>query len=219
MTATRVIAIDGGMVNAYLLQGTERFVLVDTLTGGKRALLDGALADAGCNQGALSLIVATHGDSDHIGNCAYLRERLRAPVGMHAAEVSVAETGDMAAGRPHIGGFTKFVFALLGGVFGLKKRDRFTPDVLLDEGDSLAEYGVDARVLYIPGHSEGSIGILTAEGDLFCGDLMTNRTRPEANSLVDSPKLMAESIERLRGMGVRTVYPGHGKPFALSELA
>jgi len=61
--------------------------------------------------------------------------------------------------------------------------------------------------------------VLTAWGDPLCGDLMTNRTRPEANSLVDDPGRLAESIERVRRMDARTVYPGHGRPFAMSELA
>jgi glyoxylase-like metal-dependent hydrolase (beta-lactamase superfamily II) len=216
--APQVIVIDGGMVNAYLLKTGERFVLVDTLTPGKRRLLDGALADAGCSAGSLALIVATHGDSDHVGNCAHVRERFGAPIGMHRAEAPVAETGDMRAGRPHMGGLSKAIFALLGPLFGLRKQDRFTPDIYFEDGDSLAEYGLDATVLHQPGHSEGSISVLTAQGDLFCGDLMTNRARPEANSLVDSPEKLAASVERVRTLGVRTVYPGHGKPFAMGEL-
>ena len=58
--------------------------------------------------------------------------------------------------------------------FGFGKSERFKPDFYIEEGYEFSEYGFDAKVLYIPGHSRGSIGILTAGGDLFCGDLLEN---------------------------------------------
>lgn len=216
--AVEVITVDGGMVNAFLLRSGERFVLVDTLMPNKRATLERALAAAGCSAGKLALIVATHGDADHTGSCAYLRDKLGAPIGMHPAETVVVETGDMRAARSQLSGTSRFVFGVLGAVFGLAKRDRFTPDVLLQDADSLSAYGVDATVVHLPGHSEGSIGILTEPGDLICGDLMTSTGRPQANTLVDNPEQLSASLGRVRGLGVRTVYPGHGRPFAMSEL-
>ena len=103
-------------------------------------------------------------------------------------------------------------------LFGLRKSDRFTPDVLLADGDDLSVYGLDARILHQPGHTNGSISVLTAGGDLICGDLMTNTGAPQANRLVDDTAEMAASITRARQAGARAVYPGHGKPFAMSEL-
>ncbi|MDR3686685.1 MAG: MBL fold metallo-hydrolase [Coriobacteriia bacterium] len=216
--AVEVIRIDGGSVNAYLLKNGDRFVLVDTLTRGKRASLERQLAAAGCSASKLGLIVATHGDSDHVGSCAYLRDKMGAPIGMHEREAVVAETGDMRAARPHAKEAIRVIFGVLMPLFGLRKSDRFTPDVLLADGDDLSAYGVDARVLYQPGHSEGSISVLTANGDLICGDLMTNTGAPQANTLVDDAAEMAASVARARQAGARTVYPGHGKPFAMSEL-
>jgi glyoxylase-like metal-dependent hydrolase (beta-lactamase superfamily II) len=52
--------------------------------------------------------------------------------------------------------------------------EKFTPDLEIDEGFDLSSYGFDGRILHIPGHSKGSIGVLTAKGDLFCGDLFYN---------------------------------------------
>jgi len=107
----------------------------------------------------------------------------------------------------------------MGLVFGLPVADRYTPDVLLDDGDSLAEYGIDASVCHLTGHSDGSISVLTADGDLVCGDLMMNTKRPGPTRLVADPSALAASIERVRTLGVRTVYPGHGTPFGIAELA
>ena len=70
----------------------------------------------------------------------------------------------------------------------------FEPDLLVEDGFDLSEYGVDARVLHLPGHSKGSIGVLTADGALFCGDLLYNWRRP-STPIVDD---LADQTASLR---------------------
>jgi hydroxyacylglutathione hydrolase len=64
--------------------------------------------------------------------------------------------------------------SLVGLLFSLPTADRFMPDFFVSQGDRLSEYGFDAEGIELPGHSKGSIGLLTEEGDLFCGDLLAN---------------------------------------------
>ena len=97
-------------------------------------------------------------------------------------------------------------------------RFTFEPDVFLEDEQDLSAYGLDARVVHLPGHSSGSIGILAGDGDLFCGDLLVNVMRPSLHYYIDDLAQAHESIRKLRGLGVETVYPGHGKPFPSSEL-
>jgi hydroxyacylglutathione hydrolase len=72
--------------------------------------------------------------------------------------------------------------------------------------------------VHIPGHSSGSIGVLTAGGHLFCGDLLTNTGGPVLNQIMDDPAAARASVERLRSLHIDTVYPGHGGPFSLEQL-
>jgi glyoxylase-like metal-dependent hydrolase (beta-lactamase superfamily II) len=99
--------------------------------------------------------------------------------------------------------------------FRLGKLNRFKPDFYVDEGYNFSAYGFDAMVLNLPGHSKGSIGILTARGDLFCGDLLVNTGKPDKNTLVDDPAELDASVEKLKHLQVNTVYPGHGQPFPM----
>jgi glyoxylase-like metal-dependent hydrolase (beta-lactamase superfamily II) len=94
----------------------------------------------------------------------------------------------------------------------------FKPDVYLEDGQSLAAYGSDAVVLHLPGHTRGSIGILTADAELVCGDLMSSMVRPSLHFFINDMAAARASIDRLRGLGVRTIYPGHGKPFRFERL-
>ena len=72
-----------GSVNCYLIETDDGFVLIDTGGSNKRADLVRALEGAGCKPGNLNLIVLTHGDFDHIGNCAFLREKFGTRAAMH----------------------------------------------------------------------------------------------------------------------------------------
>lgn len=73
-------------------------------------------------------------------------------------------------------------------------------------------------MIHFPGHSRGSIGVLTAGGDLFCGDLLINTDKPARNTLIDDRAKYDASVERLRTLEVKTVYPGHGRPFDMEQF-
>ena len=203
-------------VNCYLLDAADGFVLVDTGHATARRALLRALEETGYRPGTLRLVLLTHGDFDHTGNAAALRAAFGAPIAMHRGDVGMAERGDMFAGRKKPSVLVRLLVPLL---VRLRPADRFTPDLLLEEGTDLAPYGLDARALWLPGHSRGSVALLTAGGALFCGDLLENSRVPALNSLMDDPAAGQASLERLRGLGAVTVYPGHGAPFALEELA
>lgn len=95
--------------------------------------------------------------------------------------------------------------------------DRFSPDVYVEGGQSLSAYGFSANVLHLPGHSKGSIGVLTSDGGLFCGDLIYNFFKPNLVWIDDLAEANG-SVGRLKTLNVRTVSPGHGKPFRWEEF-
>lgn len=204
-------------VNCYLLEGDGSSVLIDTGTPQSRARLEEKLERAGCHPGDLRLIVLTHGDYDHAGNARYLREKFGAKIGMHRNDTERVERADWDLGmKPRPDRFTMFfrlMSKLLRRFIDASAFERFSPALFLEDEQSLAEYGIDATVLHLPGHTTGSIGVLTAEGELVCGDLMQNMIRPRLHFFIDDVTAARADIERLGRLGVTTVYPGHGKSF------
>jgi hydroxyacylglutathione hydrolase len=208
-----------GGVNCYLVKTDTGFILIDTGFSSKRGGLEMELESAGCKPGNLVLILITHADSDHSGNAAFLREKYGAKIAIHRGESEVVERGDMLLSRKKRPFLTRIVLPF----FRLGESDRFKPDFTIEDRYDLSEYGFDAQVLHIPGHSIGSVGILTADGDpsvgsgqaLFCGELLTNTGKPALNSLMDDPAAANASFERLKRLEIQTVYPGHGKPFTM----
>jgi len=209
----------GAFISCFLLPSRDGFVLIDTGPAMSLERLVAGLKRAGCGPGDLQLVVLTHGDMDHIGNCAYLQEAFRTQIAMHKLESKVAETGDMRWSRkekPDQLPWLFKVFRPFGRLLG--KPRTFTPDVFLEDGQRLADYGVDATVLHLPGHTKGSIAVLTDAGDLFCGDLFWNTRRPRLHPYIDDLPAARASVERLRELPVGTIYPAHGKPFPVDQL-
>ncbi len=208
-----------GGVNCYLIKNQQGFFLLDTGFAKNRSEIEAELQNNGCTPGQLKLIVLTHGDFDHSGNAAYLREKYGAKIALHPADKGMVEYGDLFYSRkanPLMKAMGKLILVLLNS--SLKKEDQFTPDFHLEDASDLKAFGLDAKIIHIPGHSLGSIGILTSAGEFFCGDLLENRKEPAKNSLMPDKKAFQASIEKLKPLQIGTTYPGHGAPFRFEQF-
>jgi glyoxylase-like metal-dependent hydrolase (beta-lactamase superfamily II) len=215
-TISLLLPIGLGPVNCYLIKTNTGHILIDTGGSNRRTDLEKELESTGCNPGNLKLIVLTHGDFDHTGNAAYLRKKFGTKIAMHYDDLGMVERGDMFWNRKKGNILIRMIAPIL---FGFGKSKRFKPDLYIEDGYDLSEYGFDAKVLHIPGHSKGSIGILTADGDFFCGDLLTNWDKPVLNSIMDDSAAANASAGKLKNLRIKTAYPGHGKPFPMEVMS
>ena len=215
------IALD--FVNAWLFDLDGSFILVDSGLSMHRERLDAALRAAGCEPGRLALHILTHPDSDHAGNSAWLREAWGAKVAIHEKDAPALASGIMPRRRA-IGSLSWIVG--LSQLVPRKPGLGCTADILLEDGQSLEAWGLDARVYHLPGHTPGSIGILTVPGatatkDFIAGDLVANWHRPGPGLLASDLEAYRASLDRARALVPADgwVYPGHGAPFPASGLA
>jgi hydroxyacylglutathione hydrolase len=202
-------------VNCYLIKSGESYFLIDTGITKTRDQLEQAIKDAGCKPRGLKLIIITHGHMDHIGNAVYLRDKYGAKIAMHMGDAKMVESGDMFINTE--GGALIAIIGIFSKLFGLAG-PKFTPDILLEDNQSLKEYGLDATVIHNPGHSEGSISIYTANKNLFCGDLFNNDKKPVKASIIKNAEKLDASVEKIKTLDTKTIYPGHGKPFTTDQL-
>jgi hydroxyacylglutathione hydrolase len=197
-------------VNCYLIHTETGYFLIDTGIKNRRKELEDSIVEAGCQPDDLKLIIITHGHIDHIGNSAYLRNKYGAKIAMHRGDVKMVTGAGMFADAP-----PSLMIKLIGflmKITGLSDFEIFTPDIMLEDNQSLQEYGLDATVLHTPGHSKGSISILTASGDLFCGDIFSGSVEG-VTTLVDDKSKLDSSVEYLKALNNKSFYPGHGKIF------
>ena len=93
----------------------------------------------------------------------------------------------------------------------------FEADELIDDRYDLKKYNLDAKIIHLPGHTKGSIGILTNDGNFICGDILANTKKPSIALNALSFKELKNSINKLPSDKIKMVYPGHGEPFEYKE--
>jgi hydroxyacylglutathione hydrolase len=230
-----IIRIDLKGVNCYLGKAGDNYILFDT---GGHMIFDKPYTDRcetlvcelerlGCKPGNIKLIILTHGDIDHVANANFIKEKYQTKIAMHVGDLPLVENLTI---EKMLGSF-KLRSIILKIIFQIFKKPikkisckilsdfkPYKPDILIDEGDSLLEFGFNAKILHIPGHTEGSIGVLTEDGDLIAGDILVNIKRPSIALNAADFKLLAESVKRLKTMSINIIYPGHGLPFTMNDL-
>lgn len=218
---TLITTINLGGVNCYLIQSDTNYILIDNGFPAKRTFLENELVKAGCKPGSLKLIVLTHGDHDHAGNSVFLRDKYSVKIAMHVEDSVMVEQGDMNWNRKEKPDKVSLMFRvmpLISFFFKPGKFETFTPDIFIDENFDFSQYGFDAKIIYIPGHSKGSIGILTSDGSLFCGDFLYNFFGQPSLEFCDNLADFKTSSEKLKNYQIITFYPGHGKSFTMEQF-
>lgn len=201
-----VLRIGCGTVNCYLISRGRDAVLVDT--GGirhRQKILDA------CNPFHMRLLVLTHGHVDHVQNTAFLADALQIPVAMHADDIGLLsdQFSQPLAAR---GVFGRVMRALSLRSFRTEPLPQFTPDILLRDGDLLDGYGIPARILGLPGHTRGSIGLDIMGRDLIVGDALMHLGPPAPAPLYYDRTQLLQSARVITALGARRVYFGHGLP-------
>ena len=150
----------------------------------------------------VTVIIATHAHFDHVLAAARLRELTGAPFMLHDEDKPVL-SWLQESGRLFL---------------GVELPPPPEIDTSAAEGDRLVAGGVELEVVHTPGHSPGSISLVSAEavfsGDtLFAGSIgRTDLPGGDTQALLDavSQKLFTLDPEL-------PVYPGHGPATTLGE--
>lgn len=185
-----------GFVNAYLVKTGNKYILIDTGAGNYEQLKK-QLAGYGCKK--LAFVIITHGDPDHIGNCESLRKDFKVKIAMHKADYPFKFTKRKI--KPFL---MRLLMKIMIPILATKVVP-FRPDIFLEEK---SYYGL--RVIFTPGHTKGSVVILTRNGSLISGDTIING---KPAYIVEDEDDLKNSIKKLSSIRFKIVYPGHGKPF------
>ncbi|MDO5575042.1 MAG: MBL fold metallo-hydrolase [bacterium] len=219
-----ITQLDLGLVNAYLLEENGVFMLVDT--GGylfgdgknlnnRRDILESKLKEAGVTKENLKLLFLTHGDCDHCMNAAYIAKKYEVPIAMNQADLNLVNHPKLEFVMKTVN-YRSFVMKLVTKLIYSKIEklmektiqdfESFTPDVFVKDGDRLDPYGFSATVITLPGHTPGSVGIVTDENEAIVGD-----AGPGAMNAFDFADY-DKSLEKIVRGKYKTIYMGHKPP-------
>lgn len=210
-----VIPLTPWLVNTYLVRG-ERPILVDTGFPSDEPAIRAALDAQGIALTDLALIFITHAHGDHFGSAAAFKASSSAPVSIHPLEAERLASGT--SGHVEALSTTGRIISLLP--MTAQTLTAVEPEVLLEDGQTLNGYGLAARVIHTPGHTDGSVSLLIEDiaiiGDLMAGSLLYP-DQPDYPFFIedpaDQPQILT-SLRRLLDEDAQTFYPGHGLPFS-----
>lgn len=189
-----------GFCSVLLIEGEKR-VLFDSAHVGRRTYLQAQLAQRGLTPSDIDLQVLSHAHWDHVQNCDLFDH---APMLLHHDERRYAQA-------PH-------------------RNDWATPQwtgvvletMRLQEAGQGYEIMPGCRVIELPGHSPGSIGLEVETEDGRCiiaGDAIHNASVAQAgrNPLVFWNAEQADASIRRCVQANALIYPGHDRPFRLKD--
>ncbi|MCH5200561.1 MAG: MBL fold metallo-hydrolase [Oscillospiraceae bacterium] len=197
-----------GNGNCYIVSNGENAVLVDTCREKYRDRILNA-----CKPYNIRLLILTHGHLDHVQNAAFLAKELNVPIAMSKADLELIDN-NIAQSLEAESFMGKIVLAVSIKSLSTEKFTKFTPTVFLNEGDTLEPYGINAKVLAVPGHTDGSIALDVGGKFLIVGDALMNMFYPTVSMLYHDKEVMLKSAERIGDLGERAIYFGHGKPLS-----
>lgn len=210
-----------GTSNVYLIKGDDGYIMVDAGNSRKAKRFMRFLRTKEILPSDIKLIIITHVHYDHVHSLKAIKEFCKCPVLVHEAESELLRRGKVVVppGTYLIGKISSRLARALSPLVSLPQVE---PDLLISDETSLAEYGVDGKIIPTPGHTDGSLSVFLASGEAFVGDLAINHLPFNFGSIFppfasDVEKLLS-SWQKLLDYGATVIYPGHGKAFAANRL-
>ena len=99
--------------------------------------------------------------------------------------------------------------------------DPVEPDIIIEEDYSLQEYGIDAEVIHTPGHTAGTLSIITSKGNAFIGCSTHGfplRIIPGLPSVAQDIEQVKSSWKRILEEGAKQIHGSHGKAVTVQRM-
>ncbi|MFC6720118.1 MBL fold metallo-hydrolase [Natrialbaceae archaeon GCM10025896] len=221
-----------------LIDGSEP-ILVDAGMVGEESLeqLQAGLANAGRSLSEIEHLVVTHPHVDHLGQIPAIQEAadptVYAPAGVRKRldrdRADLEETVRVNGKAAGLVGST-LEMAIEKSTESLERNqallDPETVDHWIEHDQLFTVGGLELRAIHTPGHQADHLcyyGDLDGEAVLFSGDLLLEPFRSVIihtgldDGVEDGVKAFYTSLERLDGLDVDRVFPGHGPAHQQSE--
>lgn len=196
MIAVQRFVFNSFGVNTYVISGkNHECIIVDPACSNLKEenLLSGYIHDYHLSP---VMLVNTHYHVDHILGNAFVANKYSLKPSAHKGGQLFWETARE-----------------FGSVFGINLREVKKPEIFIEEGDILIADDIELRVLYTPGHADGSVCLVSdSQNFVITGDVLFQGSIGRTDLPTGDFDLLRQSIEQKLFMLPPDciVYPGHG---------
>ncbi len=211
-----------GINRSYIIKD-KGIIMVDAGPPRKIKRIQIFLKEQLINPNEIKLIVATHGDFDHIGSAKELKELTGAKIAIHKNDRTHLEKS-IYNFPPGVNGWGRILHFLLSAPLKVCMKISSTQAdiVLSDDEFNLESFGIDGKIIHTPGHTSGSVSVLLKTGEAFVGCLAHNnlpfRLHPNLPIFAEDIEQIKKSWETIINQGAKIIYPGHGDPFPVDII-
>lgn len=180
---------------------TNCYLVWDELTS-QALIIDPADDGTAINDQILNLqlkplaIVLTHGHFDHVLGSLEVKTAWNIPILIHPADKELLAKANSSA---------KYWTGIAG--------DPVPPaDDFLKDGQALNIGHSALTIIHTPGHTKGQIALYNDEV-IFVGDTIFKEGVGRTDFSYSNSKQLRQSIDKIKTLGQKLVYPGHGEVF------
>lgn len=200
-------------ISVYVIRGENGDMLIDS---GFATTYKSIINWIEENQFNITDIFITHAHPDHDWNVAKLKNKYNARVWMNEKDKTIIRNFQS---QKQIPTSKRYRFRVKWISFWTKtplfKSKQYLPEIVISsEGcEVLKSYGYEGYIVFLPGHTYGSMGIKTDEV-LYCGDAYTvingQPMLPPHGTDID---MMNDSVSKIKRICPKYLACGHGVPY------
>lgn len=201
-----------GCFNLYVIRGNDGDILIDTgfilMKNSIKRWLD---------KFNIKLIILTHAHVDHIWNVSYIKDLYNCEVAIGKFDVDNIDNSKICS-IPSSKKYKHWTYLMN---WGMKKfiPDFFNIDYKLEDNQIINKYGIKLKIVHLPGHTTGSIGIMY-NNYLFCGDSLVNRKINRVQIAYQNQDNIAacESVRKIVELHPKLIFAGHNRLIKYNKL-
>jgi hydroxyacylglutathione hydrolase len=192
--------------NCYLCTGRAKMLVVDTglPCNGKKSI--NYVKALGKDPSDIDYVILTHADIDHVGSTAELKKMTGGKLAIHTYDALILS---VKSGFKTIRGPLGILFKL---ATPLTRFHPAEPDVILRNGSEVNGF----KIVYTPGHTNGSVCLYLPGKVIFVGDALRNDShgnpRPPSKNLSADIANVKASLIAISELDFDILLPGQGSP-------
>jgi len=190
--------------NLFVIKGEDGDILIDTGFIGMKRKLKKWLDNFN-----IKLVILTHAHVDHIWNASYIKRLYNCEIAISEDDIINIDNRKIKS-VPSKKCYTRWTKLMNWGMKKFIPR-KFDIDFTLTDNEIYEKYGINMKIVSLPGHTTGSTGILYKDY-LFAGDALVNRGKiPSIAFQNQNNEIALKSYKKINELNPRIIFVGHDR--------